>query len=67
MKEYNVDDFDVLIGIDWADKKHDICEHPNKSDDYHYCVITSKPEALHDWAMDLKNAIRTKKLRSPTN
>jgi hypothetical protein len=28
MKAYNVDDFAALIGIDWADKKHDICEHP---------------------------------------
>jgi hypothetical protein len=27
MKAYNVDDFAALIGIDWADKKHDICEH----------------------------------------
>ena len=62
MKAYNVDDFDVLIGIDWADKKHDICEHPNHSDDYHYCVINSKPEALHDWAMDLKKRYPNQKI-----
>jgi hypothetical protein len=28
MKAYNLDNFAALIGIDWADKKHDICEHP---------------------------------------
>ena len=26
MKEFCIDDFAALIGIDWADKKHDICE-----------------------------------------
>ncbi|WP_281170609.1 hypothetical protein [Psychromonas arctica] len=36
MKGYNVDDFAALIGIDWADKKHDICEHPINSDKYIY-------------------------------
>jgi len=54
MKAHNVDNFAVLIGIDWADKKHDVCEHPNPSDKYHYSIIKSKPEALHEWAMSLK-------------
>jgi len=54
MKAYNVDDFAVLIGIDWADKKHDVCEHVVDSQNYHYSIIKSKPEALHDWAMSLK-------------
>jgi transposase len=54
MKAYNVNDFAALIGIDWADTKHDICEHPNHTDKYNYCIIKSKPEALHEWAMSLK-------------
>ena len=54
MKAYNVDNFAALIGIDWADTKHDICEHPNHTEKYHYAIINSKPEALHDWAMSLK-------------
>lgn len=54
MKAYNVDDFVTLIGIDWADTKHDICEHPTHSDKYNYSVIKNKPEALHNWAMSLK-------------
>jgi len=28
MKAYNVDDFSVLIGIDWADKKHEVVIMP---------------------------------------
>ena len=54
MKAYIVDDFDVLIGIDWADDKHDICEHPSNSNIYQYSIIKHTPEALHEWAMDLK-------------
>jgi hypothetical protein len=36
MKVYNVNDFAALIGIDWADTKHDICEHPNLTKKYQY-------------------------------
>jgi hypothetical protein len=54
MKAYNINDFAALIGIDWADTKHDICEYPINTQKYHYCIIKSKPEALHDWAMSLK-------------
>lgn len=62
MKAYSVENFAVLIGIDWADKKHDICEHPLDSKNYHYSIIKSKPEALHDWAMDLKKRYPNQKV-----
>jgi hypothetical protein len=54
MKVYNVNDFAALIGIDWADTKHDICEHPKLTKKHQYTIIKSKPEALHEWAMSLK-------------
>lgn len=54
MKVYTVNDFSALIGIDWADKKHDVCEQAVGSSDYLYSVISSKPESLNDWAMSLK-------------
>ena len=54
MKGYTVDDFDALIGIDWADTKHDICENPSNSITFLYSVIKSKPEALHEWTTNLK-------------
>jgi len=54
MKEPVVKDFSALVGIDWADRKHDVCEMPVGSSDYHLSVISSKPQALHDWALSLK-------------
>jgi transposase len=62
MKAYNVNDFAALVGIDWADKKHDICEHPNDTEKYHYSIIKSKPEALHEWAMSLKQRYPNQKI-----
>jgi len=46
--------FAALIGIDWADRKHDICEYSYTSKRYSFSIISSKPEAIHDWANDLK-------------
>lgn len=54
MKAPVVKDFSALIGIDWADKKHDVCEIPVGSSNYQLSVISSKPQALHDWALALK-------------
>jgi len=62
MKVYKVDNFAVLIGIDWADQKHDVCEHYLDSGKYKYSIIKSKPEALHDWAMSLKNRYPNQKI-----
>lgn len=54
MKDYTVNDFSALIGIDWADQKHDVCEMAVGSGEYHSSVISSQPETLHDWAVGLK-------------
>lgn len=54
MKVFHPNDFSALIGIDWADKKHDICEYSPEKKDYSYSVISSKPESIDDWANDLK-------------
>ena len=54
MKVPVIEDFAALIGIDWADKKHDVCERPAGSTIMHYTVISSKPESLHEWATSLK-------------
>jgi len=54
MKEPKVTDFAAIIGIDWADKKHDVCENPVGTTVFNYSIISNKPEALHDWAMSLK-------------
>ncbi len=53
MKEPIVSDFAVLIGIDWADKKHDVCELTQGTQKMKFSVISSKPDALNDWALSL--------------
>lgn len=62
MKEPTINDFSVFIGIDWADKKHDICEMPAGTNDYQFSVISSKPQALHDWALSLKKRYPDKRV-----
>jgi transposase len=54
MKDFSVDDFAALVGIDWADKKHDICELPAGTKNYQWSVISSKPDQLHAWATSLE-------------
>lgn len=54
MKEPVINDFAAIIGIDWADKKHDICEIPTGTSNCQYAVILNKPHALNEWAMSLK-------------
>jgi len=54
MKDFTPHDFAALIGIDWADQKHDICEQPAGNKPRRLTVITSRPEAIHDWAIELK-------------
>jgi hypothetical protein len=48
MKVSYITDYSVLIGIDWSDKKHDVCEIDPVVKTPSYSVIVSKPEAIHD-------------------
>jgi len=54
MKALVVTDFAAVIGIDWADRKHDICEIPAGCSKGQFAVIANKTNTLNDWAMDLK-------------
>jgi len=54
MKAPVISDFSAFIGIDWADKKHDICEVSAASEDPLLYVISSRTKSIHDWAVDLK-------------
>jgi transposase len=44
----------ALIGIDWADQKHDICLYDCETQKKEYCVIGSRPEAIEAWALQLR-------------
>ena len=54
MKALCLTDYAAIIGIDWADQKHDIYELSQKTQAHHYSVISSKPEAIQSWALDLQ-------------
>jgi transposase len=54
MKDFSIDDFAAIVGIDWADKKHDICELAAGTRNYQWSVISSKPDQLHAWALALE-------------
>ena len=60
MKDPKPTDFAALIGIDWADKKHDICELAVGTADYLYSVIPNTPASIHNWANDLRKRYPTK-------
>ena len=47
-------EFAALIGIDWADRKHDVCELPLPSRKPLFSVIPSSPKSIQDWATQLK-------------
>jgi transposase len=55
-------DFAALIGIDWADKKHDICEIPGHSDTPIFSVINASPKSITDWALELRSRYPGKKV-----
>ena len=54
MKAFNPADFAALIAIDWADRKHDVCELEHQNNKPIFTVISSKPEAINAWANALK-------------
>ncbi len=60
MKVPCIADFSILIGIDWADKKHDVCEIDPDIKSSSYSVIASGPKTIHDWAMSLKQRFPNK-------
>ena len=54
MKAYCIEDFACLVGIDWADRKHDFCETTQMGEKPTFGTFLSKPESIHDWAMSYK-------------
>lgn len=46
--------FAALIGIDWSDRKHDICLVDTATGSQELSVISHTPEALNEWARALR-------------
>jgi len=47
--------FPVVIGIDWADQKHDICLWDSEGQTLEFDVLKHRPEVLHDWVCKLRD------------
>ena len=45
--------YSVYVGIDWADKKHDVCICPRDSETREFDVIRHRAEAIDTWVKDL--------------
>lgn len=54
MTEQTMNDFAAFVGIDWADRKHDICLQPAGSVEREFLVIEHRPEAIDEWANTLR-------------
>jgi len=47
-------EFTAYVGVDWADKKHDVCIQAASSTKKEFAVIPHQVEALDAWALSLK-------------
>lgn len=54
MKALCLKDYAAIVGVDWADQKHDVCEVDIASGHRLASVISSKPESIQEWAIDLQ-------------
>jgi len=50
----SLDHYAAIIGIDWADKKHDLCLRVSGSDTLDYRILPHSPKAIDDWALGLQ-------------
>ncbi len=54
MTDKTMGDFAALVGIDWADRKHDICLQAGSDSKREFLVLEHRPEAIKDWANGLR-------------
>ena len=53
MSEQEAVAYSVYVGIDWADKKHDVCIQSKSSDEREFAVVRHRPEAIDAWVKGL--------------
>jgi len=53
MNTLNNQSFTAFVGIDWADRKHDVCIQAANSERREFAVIPHKVELLNEWAQSL--------------
>ena len=50
MNTFTSFEFTAVIGIDWADTKHDICIQPAGAEEREFDRITHQPQSIEQWA-----------------
>jgi transposase len=53
MNSLNNSSFTAFVGIDWADRKHDVCIQSADNQKREFSVIPHKVEAINEWAQSL--------------
>jgi hypothetical protein len=54
LSSFNEAGYAAYIGIDWADRKHDISLYECETQAVEHCVISSQPEAIDAWVEELR-------------
>ena len=57
MKQPSTEHFAALIGIDWANAKHDICLRAAGSEVTEHSVLKHSPEAIEAWVRELRQRL----------
>jgi transposase len=47
------DEYAVLVGLDWADQKHDLCWRQTDTGEIHTLVLEQRPERINEWICGL--------------
>ena len=50
--------FSIFVGLDWANKKHDVCVQIGDSDKRRYEVISHTPESVDSWLNELRKEVK---------
>ena len=48
-------EFAAFVGLDWSDKKHDVCLVEAATGRKEFSIIKHNPQALNDWALQLRS------------
>jgi transposase len=55
-------EYAALIGIDWADQKHDLCLIDSATTQREACVLRHSPQAIQEWAAGLRHRFGGQKI-----
>src|ERR1051326_7962387 len=55
-------EFAAFVGIDWSDKKHDVCLVEAATGHKEFSIIKHSPQALHDWTLQLRTRFAGQKI-----